>query len=91
MPVRRYMVNMLCLVAIGVVCRGHDCEYTSLAPLCATVSGADFLVRPYLQLGDITTPNATIALSLLWHTADIDVAWLAEYRIPSAELWTPAT
>ena len=55
MTFRRYMLSMLWLVALGVICRGHDPEIDGLAPTpAATRVQAVFLVKPYLQLGDGT-------------------------------------
>ena len=45
---------------------------------------ADFLVRPYLQIGKTSRPQS---LQLLWHTSISTDRWLAEYKITSENDW----
>ena len=46
---RRYMVSMAWLVAIGVVCVRYDQVIDNLAPFGTTTSESLFLVKPYLS------------------------------------------
>ena len=44
----------------------------------------DFLVKPYLQIGNAPKPQS---LQLLWHTTDPGAQWLAEYKTGSGTDW----
>ena len=44
----------------------------------------DFVVKPYLQIGNTPTPHS---LQLLWHAAEADAVWLAEYKTASGAKW----
>ena len=45
-----------------------------------------FLATPYLQLGEVSSPDA---LALLWHADDVDAAWSVEVRSPKGQEWRP--
>ena len=44
----------------------------------------EFLVKPYLQIGNAPTPQS---LQLLWHAAVSNDVWLAEYKNSSGNTW----
>ena len=48
-------------------------------------SNADFVAKPYLQIGSAASPQS---LQLLWHTYAADTVWLAEYK--TANKWMKA-
>ena len=48
---------------------------------------ADFLVKPYLQIGKSPSPQS---LQLLWHAAFSNDVWLAEYKNSGANEWMKA-
>ena len=45
---------------------------------------SDFLVKPYLQIGNAPKPQS---LQLLWHTTDPGDQWVAEYKTSSGTDW----
>lgn len=47
----------------------------------------DFLVKPYLQIGEKPTPQS---LQLLWHTFVSTDTWLAEYKNNNSNEWVKA-
>jgi len=57
--------------------------------LSAQVNGqqADFLVKPYLQIGKTPSPQS---LQLLWHVVVSNDLWLAEYKNSGANEWMKA-
>ena len=48
------------------------------------VTGGAFLVRPYLQLGDVPPGVVARELRLLWQAEDLEADWAVAYR-PSVE------
>ncbi len=46
---------------------------------------SEFLVKPYLQIGNNPGPKS---LQLLWHTNDEGAQWLVEYKTGSVTGWT---
>ena len=57
------------------------------SPLAAKTTDAVFLVKPYLQLGQVDIQDA---LQLLWHADDTDVSWTVEYRTKGVSTWRKA-
>ena len=90
MTFRRYMVNMAWLVALGVVCHGHDQVIDNPAPSSTTKSASLFLVKPYLQLGNIARENNGRDLVLLWHAEDSEASWVVEYQTVGQAAWSLA-
>ena len=48
---------------------------------------SDFLVSPYLQLGNRPQLSADESLSLLWHTGDSDAKWQVEVQATPGGAW----
>ncbi len=55
-----------------------------------TACAGDFLVQPYLQLGDAPKPENPESMELLWHTGDIDARWSVEIRQGDPSGWRSA-
>ena len=49
-----------------------------------TSTSADFLIKPYLQIGEKPSPRS---LQLLWHAASGNDVWLAEYKNSDENEW----
>ncbi len=58
--------------------------FLACAALIAACHGsraaADFIVAPYLQLGDLPRASQEEGMSVLWHATDADRPWGARYR-----------
>lgn len=52
-----------------------------------TTDSASFVVKPYLQIGRSPGPTN---LTLMWHTADENVNWDVEWRMPKSQTWVRA-
>jgi hypothetical protein len=52
-----------------------------------TTDSASFVVKPYLQIGRNPGPTN---LTLMWHTADENVNWDVEWRMPKSQTWVRA-
>jgi hypothetical protein len=51
----------------------------------------EFVVEPYLQLGDYPVPvDGRERLSILWHAEDSEVAWSVAYRAAGESAWRTA-
>jgi hypothetical protein len=50
-------------------------------------TGSTFVVKPYLQLGDIAPGHIVHELILLWHADDQEIAWAVEYRANAEASW----
>jgi hypothetical protein len=67
------------------------CEGNSGSPSAGETAPVEvFLVRPYLQLGDIPPGAVTADLRLLWHAEDQEAEWAVEYRQGAKGAWRTA-
>src|SRR5262245_4267827 len=73
--------GLFTLCSTSIQCCDNSGELPTAA---AATSGDEFLVRPYLQLGDVPPSVVTNDLRVLWHAGDIESDWAVEYR-PSPE------
>jgi 3',5'-cyclic AMP phosphodiesterase CpdA len=53
-------------------------------------AGAQFLEKPYLQLGDSPNLSASESLMLLWHTGNTPAEWTVEVRTAKNSKWRAA-
>lgn len=63
-----------------------------LVALVLSVSAAcagEFLVKPYLQLGDAPKASSKETMTILWHAPDAESPWSVRYRT-SSEKWRAA-
>ena len=59
--------------------------------LCAAHPlSAQFLAKPYLQLGDHPKPGAPESLVLMWHTDSTDRSWTVQVRVAGRTAWRVA-
>jgi len=56
----------------------------------AKAGEVDFLVKPYLQLGNALPGRVAEDLGLLWHTGGVEVGWVVEYRPGPGAAWREA-
>ncbi len=75
MKVRCCVIGISWLVALGVICHGHDHEVDASPRSSSKASETTFLVKPYLQLGDIPPGRVAADLVLLWHANDGEAVW----------------
>jgi hypothetical protein len=50
----------------------------------------DFLVKPYLQLGDAPKPNKPESMEVLWHAEDVDAEWSVQVGLENKSHWRSA-
>ncbi|MBI3207280.1 MAG: metallophosphoesterase [Candidatus Solibacter usitatus] len=63
----------------------------SLLCLAADTGGIDpFVIKPYVQLGNSPKLQAREELSILWHAADHDANWSADYLPAGKSNWSKA-
>jgi acid phosphatase type 7 len=75
------------LVALGVICSRQDQLVSDSAPPSLKTSEPTFLVKPYLQLGNVAPERLGHDLTLLWHAADAEAAWVVEYQTALEAAW----
>lgn len=61
----------------------------SLLVFCLSLRAGDFLVAPYLQLGDSRNLQQSETLALLWQTPDEKADWSVELKRPIGKVNTP--
>ena len=59
------------------------------APEVMTPDGT-FVVKPYLQLGDVPALASRERVEVMWQTSDVDAGWSVEARPITTEQWTRA-
>lgn len=90
MRVRPCLVVSLWLLAWNPICV-QLCAWGD-APLQSDAVGASdpFLVKPYLQLGDVKSGKAAEGLVLFWQTADAQESWAVDYKSGPDAAWRDA-
>jgi hypothetical protein len=58
--------------------------------LPAWCAAPDFVVEPYIQLGERSSFGGPARLAVLWHAEDVDVAWSVEFQAEGAPDWRRA-
>ena len=83
----RLLIAALWLTVSGstLVCAQDPAHETP--QVVATAPAGPFLVKPYLQLGHSPAAGSLI---LVWHAADADAGWTAEYRSDVDHDWRKA-
>ncbi len=88
----RYLMIASLLVVLGAIDSGltNQAMAGRFESNTSAVAG-DFLVKPYLQLGDARSETEPPRLNLLWHADEANTAWAVEYQTgdPGAE-WSVA-
>ena len=55
----------------------------------AVISTPPFIVKPYLQLGDASSPGETVTMALLWHSDTTSADWEVDLKPAGATAWKP--
>jgi hypothetical protein len=75
------------MLAFGSLWLGHAYAVAGFHQPDAKASDTAFLVKPYLQLGDVSPANVATDLVLLWHADDGETPWAVEYQPRTNETW----
>ena len=89
MNVQRWLIvafGVLAVCATSLQCCNFAIE---LPGSSAKVSHPGFVVRPYLQLGDVPPGALVTDLHLLWQTDDVVVPWGVDFRPSATAPWRP--
>jgi hypothetical protein len=87
MKFRCCVVGISWLVALAVIGHGSDHRVNGSPPPSSNASETTFLVKPYLQLGDVTPGRVVDDLVLLWHTDLGEAVWAVEYQTETQAAW----
>jgi acid phosphatase type 7 len=87
MKVRCCVVGVCWLLALGVICHGNGHGVNDSSRPISSAPETTFLVKPYLQLGDVTPGRVTEDLLLLWHADDVEAVWAVEYQTGAEAAW----
>ena len=87
MMFRRCMFSISSLVALAVICDHQEKQVVGSQPPKMNTSEPEFLVKPYLQLGNVTWERVGRDLALLWHAADVTATWVVEYKATTGVAW----
>jgi hypothetical protein len=90
MTTQRWLIaacGLLALSSTSLQC----CKGVAERPITDATALVDgFLVKPYLQLGDVPPGVVARDLRVLWQTADQEAGWALEYRPAVAGPWLSA-
>jgi acid phosphatase type 7 len=87
MKFRCRLIGVSWVVALGVVCHGHDHRVDASPRPSSDASETTFLVKPYLQLGNVSPGRVTDELVLLWHADLGEAVWAVEYQAGVEAVW----
>jgi hypothetical protein len=91
MKVRCYVVGVSWLVALGVICQGTDHRANDSPRSSSNASETPLLVKPYLQLGNVSPGKVVDDLVLLWHADLGEAVWAVEYQTGAEAAWRLAS
>ena len=91
MKVRCCVVGVSWLVALGVICHGNEHRVNDSPRPSSNASEPIFLVKPYLQLGDVSPGKVVDDLVLLWHADLGEAVWAVEYQTGAEAAWRLAS
>lgn len=86
MKIARIAIIGIMVIAALVVGAWYFAERAFYEPV-QELAGATFLVKPYLQLGDVPKQKPQESLELLWQTPDIASTWQVDVRLPGSQDW----
>ena len=90
MRAQRWLIVACGLLALGTTSL-RCCNFAIDFPASGMkVSPSGFVVRPYLQLGDVPPGASAGDLRLLWQTEDRDADWAVDYRPGAEAAWRTA-
>jgi hypothetical protein len=87
MKFRCCLIGISWLVTLGVFCHGHDHAVAGSPRPSSSASETTFLVKPYLQLGDVSPGKVAEDLVLLWHADDVEAVWAVEFQTGAEAAW----
>jgi hypothetical protein len=90
MTSQRWLIAACGLLALSSTSLRCCDDVAELPASGVTIPVEGFLVKPYLQLGDVPPGVAATDLHLLWQAEDPEAGWAVEYRPGPEGPWLSA-
>src|SRR5271165_4126648 len=79
----RHLIAVVGIIALGAACSRHSDRVAGSRGPGTGQEISPFLVKPYLQWGDLPDASGGRSIDLLWQDVDGDAVWAVESNIGS--------